>query len=98
MLDAALRTGVVVYGVSARGSGGDSFLDEVTKITGADTVEAESTRHLPQAFVRVLEEFRNRYLVSYSPKGVPARGWHRLEVRVKGRRVNVKARPGYMAG
>jgi VWFA-related protein len=98
VLDAARRTGVVVYGVSVRGSGGDSFLDEVTTITGGDTVEAESTRNLRAAFIRVLEEFRNRYLVSYSPKNVPARGWHRLEVRVKGRRVNVKARPGYMAG
>jgi hypothetical protein len=88
---------VVVYSVSVRGSGGDSFLDEVTTITGGDTVQAETTRNLRSAFVRVLEEFRNRYLVSYSPKGVPARGWHRVDVRIKGRRVSVKTRPGYMA-
>jgi VWFA-related protein len=97
VLDAARRTGVVVYGVSVRGSGGTSFLEDVSTVTGGDIVEAESSRSLRGAFVRVLEEFRNRYLVSYSPKGVPTRGWHRLEVRIKGRRVNVKARPGYMA-
>jgi VWFA-related protein len=97
VLDAARRTGVVVYGVSVRGSGGTSFLEDVSTVTGGDIVEAESSRSLRGAIVRVLEEFRNRYLVSYSPKGVPTRGWHRLEVRIKGRRVNVKARPGYMA-
>lgn len=97
VIDAARRTGVVVYGVSVRGSGGDSFLEDVSKMTGGDIVEAESSRNLRAAFIRVLEEFRHRYLVSYSPKGVAARGWHRLDVRIKGRRVNVKARPGYMA-
>jgi hypothetical protein len=47
--------------------------------------------------VAILEEFRNRYLLSYSPKGVSAAGWHRLEVKLKNRRATVKARPGYVA-
>jgi len=38
-----------------------------------------------------------RYLISYSPQGVSGAGWHRLEVRVKGRGATVKARPGYFA-
>jgi hypothetical protein len=37
-------------------------------------------------------------LISYSPTGVSECGWHRLEVRVKGRRVTVKSRAGYQAG
>ena len=49
-------------------------------------------------FVSVLEEFRHRYLLSFSPGGVSTDGWHRLEVRVKRRGVTVKARPGYLAG
>ena len=32
-------------------------------------MEAESTRNLRAVFIRVLEEFRSRYLVSFSPKG-----------------------------
>ena len=96
VLDVARRTGVVVYGVSVRGSGG-SLLSDLTELTGGSAVEAESTRNLRAVFIRVLEEFRSRYLVSFSPKGVAQRGWHRLDVRIKGRRVNVKARPGYMA-
>jgi VWFA-related protein len=96
VLDVARRTGVVVYGVSVRGSGGSLFGD-LTEATGGSAVEAESTRNLRAVFIRVLEEFRSRYLVSFSPKGAAQRGWHRLDVRIKGRRVNVNARPGYMA-
>jgi hypothetical protein len=36
--------------------------------------------------------------VSYTPRGVARDGWHRLDVRVKNRRVTIKARPGYLAG
>lgn len=52
----------------------------------------------PSPSVKVLEEFRQRYLLSYSPAGVARGGWHRLEVRLKGRRRTVKARPGYHGG
>ena len=48
--------------------------------------------------LRILDEFRNRYLISYSPAGVSKSGWHRLQVRLKGRRGIVKARAGYEAG
>ena len=53
----------------------------------------ESTKNLDALFVSVLEEFRQRYLVSYSPKGGLTPGWHKLEVRVKGRKgLTIKAR------
>ena len=45
----------------------------------------------------VKEEFRQRYLLSYSPTGVTKPGWHEIEVRVKRRGVTAKARPGYFA-
>jgi len=38
------------------------------------------------------------YVITYVPKGVSAvKGWHRVTVRVPGRRVTVRARPGYYA-
>ena len=49
-------------------------------------------------FLDVLDEFRQRYLVSYTPRGVSKGGWHRLEVRVRGHNATVKARAGYFAG
>lgn len=96
-LAVARRTGVVVDGVSVRGPGGSPFLDDISTATGGTVVEVDTTRNLRAVFVRALEEFRGRYLLSYSPAGVATRGWHRLDVRVTGRRATVKSRPGYTA-
>ena len=98
VLDAARRLNVVVYGVTVRGSGDASFLRDVAKVSGGGLLEAESIRDVRSAFVRILEEFRDRYVLSYSPEGVSRAGWHRLDVRVKGRSATVKGRAGYMAG
>jgi hypothetical protein len=87
-----------VYGVSSRGPEDSKFLEDLTGLTGGATLKIESTRDLSAAFLKILEEFRQRYLVSYSPTGVASGGWHRLEVRVKNRRVAVKSRAGYQAG
>jgi VWFA-related protein len=98
VLDSARRTDMVVYGVTPRGREESVFLDELTEVTGGATVRIESTKDLSATFLRILEEFRQRYLISYSPAGVAKDGWHRLDVRVKNRRVTVRARSGYQAG
>jgi VWFA-related protein len=98
VLDSAKRSDMVVYGVSSRGPEESKFLEDLTELTGGDTLEIESTKDLSTAFVKILDEFRQRYLISYSPTGVAAGGWHRLDVRVKGRRLTVKSRTGYQAG
>jgi len=73
-----------------------TFLREFTAATGGTVFQADSEADLKPVFLRVLEDFRNRYLVGYQPSGVAGQGWHKLEVRVKGRPFSVKARPGYM--
>jgi VWFA-related protein len=98
VLDSAKRSDFVVYGVSSRGPEDSKFLEDLTELTGGTTLKIESTRDLSATFLKILDEFRQRYLISYSPTGVPAGGWHRLDVRVKGRRVTVKSRAGYQAG
>jgi VWFA-related protein len=98
VLDAARRSGVVAYAVSVKSRIRPEFLEELTSLTGGRLFEVERTQNLDAAFLGVLEEFRHRYLVSYTPRGVPRTGWHQLDVRVKGRRATVKARPGYLAG
>jgi len=97
ILDTAKRSGVVVYAVVAGGSPRIPFLRDLSELTGGSFYDAGSTTNLGATFVRILDEFRQRYLVSYSPHDVPGAGWHRLEVRVKRRGVEVKARPGYFA-
>ena len=97
VLDTAKRSDVVVYAVAVGGSPKTSFLRELSELTGGRLLDAGSTQNLGATFVTILNEFRQRYLVSYSPRGVSKDGWHRLDVRVNGRKAVVKARPGYLA-
>jgi len=97
VLDTAKRGDVVVYGVEI-GKRRFSFPRELSAATGGRLIEIESTKDLNATFSAILEEFRQRYLISYSPRGVTPGGWHRLDVRVKGRNINVRARPGYLSG
>lgn len=96
VFETAKRSDVVVYGVSV-GKGKPDFLRELTSLTGGRLFEVDKTANLSAIFLEALQEFRQRYLLSYTPRGVAKDGWHRLEVRVK-RRGTVKARPGYLAG
>lgn len=98
VLQSARRSDVVVYGVAMRNRITPVFLKDLGELTGGALLEIESTRDLSQTFLRILEEFRQRYLLSFSPRGVSSTGWHRLDVRIKGRRVSVNARAGYQAG
>jgi len=52
---------------------------------------------LPATLLAIVKEFRERYVVSYTPTGVAAGGWHAIDVRVKGRNLTVRARRGYGA-
>ena len=96
VLETAKRSDVVVYGVEI-GRHRFSFLRDLSEATGGRTIEIESTRDLDAMFRGILDEFRQRYLISYSPQGVTSGGWHSLDVRVKGRNSTVRARPGYLA-
>jgi VWFA-related protein len=98
VLDTAKRSDGVVYGVSVAGAPKIAFLRDLGAITGGSLFEIESTKNLGALFLRVLEEFRQRYLVSYTPRGVAKNGWHQLEVRVKGQSPTIKVRPGYLTG
>jgi VWFA-related protein len=98
VLDTAKRSDAVAYAVSVKSPIKPEFLRDLTSFTGGRLFEVEKTANLRAIFLSVLEEFRQRYLVSYTPRGVQKGGYHRLEVRVKSRRATVKARPGYLAG
>lgn len=98
VVDAARRSDVVAYGAVVAGRDRPKFLGDFVKQTGGSLLEVRSTGDLSNAFLRILNEFRQRYLLSYSPRGVAPAGWHRIEVKVKNRRAAVKARAGYLAG
>jgi Ca-activated chloride channel homolog len=96
VLDTAKRGQAVSYAVSPGGSR-NRFLRELVNLTGGSLLEVESTRDLGNTFAAILDEFRQRYLLSYSPTEVAADGWHRIDVTVRRPGLLVKARTGYLA-
>jgi VWFA-related protein len=98
VLRIARRTDAVVYAVCVRGAARPEFLRDLADITGGDLLQVESVKDVSATFLAILNEFRHRYLLSYSPRGVSKDGWHRLEVRVRQGGVAVRSRPGYLAG
>jgi len=70
-------------------------LEALTLEAGGRVWSAKSSRDLKALFTQALEEMRARYLLTYSPKGVPQDGWHTVKVSLKNARGDVTARPGY---
>ena len=71
------------------------FLSELSSVTGGSTFVAESAGSLRREFARIVTEFRTRYLLTYTPRGVDAGGWHPIEVKLKNKKGRVTARRGY---
>lgn len=95
VLQTARRSDIVAYTVAV-GRQKPEFLRDLAEATGGQLFENESDDTIEKRFLAVLDEFRRRYLLMYTPASTEP-GWHRLEVRLKGRRGTVKARPGYLA-
>jgi Ca-activated chloride channel family protein len=96
VLETAKRNDSVVYAISTHSQPAESFLNDLTELTGGTLFEVESSGDLASVFQGTLKEFRNRYLLAYTPRGVPEKGWHKLEVRVTHPSAAVRTRPGYM--
>jgi Ca-activated chloride channel family protein len=75
--------------------GRDKFLREVTDSTGGRFWRIDAVSNFRQEFLRVLEEIKSRYLLTYNPKAVDEQGWHRLEVKLKNHKGQARARRGY---
>jgi VWFA-related protein len=76
-------------------AGQTTFLDSIASTTGGRVIRADTLENLPRAFDEILREFRTRYVLTYSPRGVDTPGWHQIAVKVKGRTADVRARTGY---
>ena len=74
-----------------------AFLGELSQETGGRIIEAEGDADLAGTFTSTLDEFRNRYVLSYTPTDVSSSGWHALDVRLKSKKGKVIARRGYFA-
>jgi VWFA-related protein len=98
VFNAAIRSNVTVYAISAGQLMNRKFLQKLCKISGGNLFGIESTENISDVFINILDEFRQRYILTYSPTGVDKSGWHELEVRVKKHyHDRILARPGYIA-
>ena len=98
VLEAAKRVDTVAYAVTTERYRSPPFLRDLADTTGGALFSVGATDDLAATFLRILNEFRYRYLVSFTPLGVARGGWHSLRVRVRRPNVEVRARPGYQAG
>jgi VWFA-related protein len=97
VVESARRANSVLYAVSASDDA-TSFLREVTAATGGRVIEIDGDDDPTPAFLEILQEFRRRYVVTFTPTNVASGGWHRLDVRVTRGNARVRARPGYFLG
>jgi VWFA-related protein len=98
LLTAARRSNAVIDVVATGSARQWPVLRDLTDATGGETIAVESSAQIRAQFESVLREFRSRYVLTFVPTGVADGGFHRLDVRVRGTRLVVKARPGYLAG
>jgi VWFA-related protein len=77
---------------------GRQYLPMLAVESGGSLLVAERSDQLRETFVRVVNEFKSRYILTYTPRNVAADGWHSLDVRVKGQRADITARRGYLRG
>jgi Ca-activated chloride channel homolog len=94
VLETAKHNDAVVYAVSTEKLPESSFLGNLTRVAGG--AQVESAQDLTFAFLTILEEFRQSYLITYTPRSVTESGWHKLDVRVKRKSAKVRSRPGYL--
>lgn len=102
LLRAARESSTVVYVVRTReegeerGESGQAYLlRRVAESTGGSSWSSGSGPELEAAFRGVLETVNARYVLAYEPTGVPRAGRHRIDLAVKRRGVDVRARREY---
>jgi VWFA-related protein len=77
--------------------GYEELIHDITERTGGRVLSIAPGDDFSDRLEELLEELRSRYTLAFTPEGVSATGWHRLEVGVKGRKYDVSARRGYWA-
>lgn len=73
-------------------------LRQIAELTGGRYWEAESLDRLKAAFAAIAEAMGKRYVLRYVPENVSRPGWHRIELKLRGKKGDVHTRTGYWVG
>jgi VWFA-related protein len=102
LLRAARESSATVYAVTTReewpatGESGPAYLlRRIVETTGGAAWSSGSGPEIEAAFREVLETVNARYVLAYEPTGVPRAGRHRIELEVRRKGVDVRARREY---
>lgn len=72
------------------------FVEQAATRTGGDKHKSRFGDPAVRTFAEILNEFRQSYVLRYSPQGVKSGGWHAVTVQVPAQpSVTIKARSGY---
>jgi VWFA-related protein len=76
-----------------------ALLQVIAEQTGGRQIDAQWNDTLGAVFQQILREYRQRYILTFTPENVKTGdGWHELSVKVKRRGAIVRARSRYWAG
>lgn len=77
-------------------AGEEDFLAQSAARTGGDSHRSRFGDPAVKTFSQILDEFRQSYVLRYSPQGVKSHGWHAVSVQVPAQpALTIKARSGY---
>lgn len=105
LFDVVARTDMTVFAVALtdgttrvpKRPSNERMLQALADASGGALTIVQRDADLAASFVGKLDEFRTSYVVRYSPTGVPAGGWHEVEVRLsQPGSFDVRARKGYV--
>ena len=72
------------------------FVEQTAARTGGDRHRSRFGDPAVRTFAQILDEFRQSYVLRYSPQGVKPNGWHAVIVQVPAQpALTIKARSGY---
>ena len=77
-------------------AGETDFVGQSAARTGGDSHRSRFGDPAVRTFAQILDDFRQSYVLRYSPQGVAASGWHAVTVHVPAEpALTIKARSGY---
>lgn len=77
------------------GTDGGKVLERLSEQTGGRMFRAKDDEKLDQIFTAIQEELRNQYMLGYAAGDLSDRGFRRITVRTRDRRLRVQTREGY---
>src|SRR5437588_352892 len=110
-IDAAQAAEVTIYAISTNyptsyiqqdleAIAGNKTLHQLAEQTGGRLITPPSAKQVEKAFLKIGDELRNRYAVSYKPADFAEDGHYRkikIEARKDGHSVEIRTRKGYYA-